>query len=324
MRQETLHAIMFSVLKEKGEPMYPRDLAEVIRKGGLYTQRDGTPLKDGQISARVNNNPDLFIRINRKVTINDGVIPETEKSPSSTKNIEASKANPTNVSKVGVQGVMEAKGGCEAIEDKQDDLKMAEEIIERAYELLIRKLGAGGLSVRNEMAFQIELGSILRILGNMYEFSPEDKFSLHFESYINLKEKSNKSGKNRARVDILIYYKSIRAAIELKFFKKENHREPNNRYDVFNDLSNLENYKESDIDLCYFMLGTDHTHYVDPKIGYSQDTGDFDFRDKVKYEDNKLLEYKTDKPYGSPIRLKQDYSFNWDIINKLNFLKVKV
>lgn len=324
MKQDTLHAIMLSVLEEKGEPMHSRDLAEVIRKKGLYTQKDGTPLKDGQISARVRNNRDLFMRIDGKVAINDSVISETEKSPSSIKNIETSKAYPTNVSKGGSPEVLEVKGCCEIIENKQGDLKMAEEIIERAYELLIRKLGAGGICVRNEMAFQIELGSILRILGNMYEFSPEDKFFLDFESYIDLKRISNKSGKNRARVDILIRYKSIKAAIELKFFKKENHREPNNRYDVFNDLSNLENYKESGIDLCYFMLGTDHTHYVDPKIRYSQDTGDFDFRDGVKYEKSKLLEYRTDKPYGSPICLKQDYSFNWDIISKLNFLKVKV
>lgn len=212
----------------------------------------------------------------------------------------------------------------EIVESKQNDLKMAEEIIERAYELLIRKLGAGGLCVRNEMAFQIELGSILRVLGNMYEFRPKDKFSLDFECYIDLKEKSNKSGNNKARVDILIRYNSVVAAIELKFFKKENHREPNNRYDVFNDLSNLENYKQSGIDLCYFMLGTDHAHYVDPEKIYSQDTGDFDFRDGVRYEANRLLEYRTNKPYGTPICLKQNYSFKWNSINNLNFLKLKV
>lgn len=210
------------------------------------------------------------------------------------------------------------------IESKQDDLEMANEIIERAYILLIRKLGAGGLCVQNEMAFQIELGAILRVLGNMYEFQPEDKFTLEFENYINLKEKSNKSGKNRARVDIVIHYKSIKAAIELKFFKKENHREPNNRYDVFNDLSNLEKYKESDMDLCYFMLGTDHMHYVNPPKPYSPDTGDFDFRDGAKYEANKLLEYRTAKPYGGPIQLKQSYDFKWEHINNLHFFKLKI
>lgn len=106
MNQDTLHAIMFSVLEEKGEPMHPRDLAEVIRKKGLYTQRDGTPLKDDQVSTRAGRCPDLFIKINRKVTIrvgnypdlcmrdnkkvtsNNDVISKTEKSPSKFREIQ--------------------------------------------------------------------------------------------------------------------------------------------------------------------------------------------------------------------------------------------
>lgn len=112
MRQDTLHAIMFSVLKEKGEPMYPRDLAEVIRKEGSYTQRDGTPLKDGQVSTRAGRYPDLFTRVDKrvtrrvgdypdlfmkdskKVTSNDSVIPETKKTSLKFKDIKAFNLDP--------------------------------------------------------------------------------------------------------------------------------------------------------------------------------------------------------------------------------------
>lgn len=114
-----------------------------------------------------------------------------------------------------------------------------------------------------------------------------------------------------------------RCAIELKFFKKENHREPNNRYDVFFDLANLEMYKESEIDLCFFMLGTDHEHYVNQKY-YSVNTKDFDFKDGSLYRKGTALCYNTSKHYGPDIILKNDYKFLWDKFTSINFLKVEI
>jgi len=116
---------------------------------------------------------------------------------------------------------------------------------------------------------------------------------------------------------------STKTALELKFFKKENHREPNNRYDVFKDLSNLELYKKNNIDICYFIIATDHQHYVNQK-DYSTDTKDFDFRDESEYNANTLLEYRTNKPYGNTIKLNNSYKFKWKQINDLYFLKVKI
>lgn len=71
MEKKTLHEIMQSVLKENGGSMHSNDLAEEIRRKGLYTQRDGTPLKDRQIHARVSNRPDLFVRLDGVVYIKD-------------------------------------------------------------------------------------------------------------------------------------------------------------------------------------------------------------------------------------------------------------
>lgn len=211
--------------------------------------------------------------------------------------------------------------------DKDNQLKLTEEIIETAYHLLIRKLANGGLTAKNENAFQLELGHILKTLGQLYEFRIVDKFHLEFETYVSLNEQSIKSRSDRARVDILVKYQddnnSTKAAIELKFFKKENHREPNSRYDVFKDLSNLELYKEQDIDLCFFILATDHNHYVNQKI-YSPDTSDFDFRHGKQYKAGTVLKYNTVKPYGDDIVLRQNYSFSWDTVEKYHFLKVKI
>ena len=211
--------------------------------------------------------------------------------------------------------------------DKDDQIKLTEEIIETAYRLLINKLAYGGLTAKNEAAFQLEFGYILKTLGQLYEFRLVDKFQLEFETYIILTEHSIKSKSDRARVDILIKYQdehsATKTAIELKFFKKENHREPNNRYDVFKDISNLEMYKQHGIDLCYFILATDHQHYVSQDV-YSEETGDFDFRNNKIYKAGTILQYKTEKPYDSDVCLHQDYEFKWNNVNELYFLKLKV
>lgn len=210
---------------------------------------------------------------------------------------------------------------------KENQIRLTEEIIETGYKLLTHKLAFGGLTARNENAFQLEFGNILKTLGQLYEFRLADKFRLEFETYLSLNGVSIKSKSERARVDLFIKYQdnssSTKAAIELKFFKKENHREPNNRYDVFKDISNLEMYKSHNIDLCYFILATDHHHYC-YQDHYSPDTADFDFRHDKNYKAGTILQYKTAKPFGPDIILKQDYSFKWDKINDLNFLKLKV
>lgn len=213
------------------------------------------------------------------------------------------------------------------ITDKENQKRLTEEIIETAYSLLTQKFAFGGLTARNESSFQLEFGHILKTLGELYEFRLTDKFHLEFETYISLSETSIKSKSDKARVDLLLKYQddntTTTAAIELKFFKKENHREPNNRYDVFKDISNLELYKNHNIDICYFILATDHDHYYDQKK-YSQDTSDFDFRDGKSYKAGTKLQYKTDNPYGQDISLNQDYNFTWDKINDSYFLKLKV
>ncbi len=182
---------------------------------------------------------------------------------------------------------------------KEEQVLLTSEIIETAYKLLTQKLAHGGLTAKNGAAFQLELGYILKTLGALYEFKPADKFHLEFETYLNLNSQSIKSKSDRARVDILLTYRddanSTSAAIELKFYKKENFREPNNRYDVFKDISNLELYKSHGVDICYLILATDHTHYVH-KEQYSADTSDFDFRHNASYKAGSVLRYRTAKP----------------------------
>ncbi len=206
-------------------------------------------------------------------------------------------------------------------------LERLKEIVDISYKILIQKIGNGSIKPWNEASFQLEFGIILKAIGHLYEFDIDDKFHLEFETGKKFNEISNKSGSNTARIDIFMMFKNkdvcVTAAIELKFFKKENLREPNNRYDVFKDLKNLELYKNNDVDLCFFILGTNHSHYVGAEK-YSKATSDFDFRDSTTYIKGTVLEYKTANPYGRPISLDNNYSFNWDKFENIYFLKVEV
>ncbi|WP_235841747.1 hypothetical protein [Confluentibacter sediminis] len=204
-----------------------------------------------------------------------------------------------------------------------------DELIQQAFKIFANKLANGGIIAENEFAFQFELGTILKTLGQLYEFKLEDKFHLEFETNILLNKESSKSKTKKARVDLLIKYKldnkTTQAAIELKYFRKKNNREPNNRYDIFTDISNLEYYKDN-IEICYFLLITDHQHYVD-KEAYSPDTSDFDVRHGKTYKANTNLSYRTPnkpKKYETDILLTQNYNFKWRTLGDFYFLILKV
>lgn len=203
-----------------------------------------------------------------------------------------------------------------------------EEIIEMSYKFFANKFANNGVSATTEHAFQFELGIILKSLGQLYEYKPTDKITVAFEAPFLLKNKTKTNKQAKSRIDLLLTYnyseKIYKAAIELKFFKKENHREPNNRYDVFKDILKLETYKKSGFHICYLILITDHQHYVSHGK-YSVDTADFDFRQGQSYKAGRILSYRTKKSYGPDIKLTQDYNFNqWRTLNNFYFLKMEI
>lgn len=204
------------------------------------------------------------------------------------------------------------------------------EVVDFAYDRLREKINGGRICIENEASLQLQFSSILKTTGELFERNKNELFSIELEKPVHLPDAHfEKSGTSKAKIDIWISFKNHEenigqsCAIELKFFKRSNHREPNNRYDVFSDIQNLEAYGNS-ADLGYLIVATDHDHYVN-KDRYSQDTGDFDFRHEKQYEANTVLTYKTKKPYGKPIKLSCSYLFSWDqYANSIHFLKLSV
>jgi hypothetical protein len=208
--------------------------------------------------------------------------------------------------------------------------KRINEIVKLAYDRLCGKINRQRIQVANEASLQLQLASILKTLGELYEESPSERFNIELEKNVKLTRGSfAKSGTEDAKIDIWFSLEDTESeechacAIELKYFKRANHREPNNRYDVFKDLENLERYGDF-VDVGYLLVATDHPHYIDQE-SYSSDTEDFDFRNGKIYRSGKELVYRTEKPYGPPIALLNDYTFRWQTVEAgLSFLLVAV
>jgi hypothetical protein len=204
------------------------------------------------------------------------------------------------------------------------------DIVEFAYARLREKINGGRIRIDNEASLQLHFSSLLKSIGELYENSKNEVFSIELESPVKLSDGSfGKSGSPKARIDILISFENLKTnlknkcAIELKYFKYANHREPNNRYDVFSDIQNLEMYGQS-ADIGFLIVATDHLHYVN-QDGYSQDTADFDFKHGSSYSAGTKLEYRTKKPYGASITLRNSYSFVWDECSDgAHFLKLRI
>ena len=187
-------------------------------------------------------------------------------------------------------------------------------IIELSFNCLYEKINGGLIIIENEASLQLQISSIMKTFGEQFIFRKDELFSIELEKPVLLSNGTfSKSNSSKARIDIFISIENIKTnektscSIELKYFKKSNQREPNNRYDVFKDIQNLENYGEFS-NFGYLIVATDHEHYISHNQ-YLDDTADFDSRNNSKYKSGTQLEYKTTIPYGNPIIFEIVYGF---------------
>lgn len=203
-------------------------------------------------------------------------------------------------------------------------VSQCETLISNAVKQLITQINSSQIPEFNEATIQHHLALQLHLLGKQ----TNSNFQMILEKRVRLQNGFfPKKRKKIADIDIFFKYDDkTRCAIEMKVFKRENHREPNNRYDTFADIGNLEIYNGAFADVGFFLLLTDHPHYYDNDFrAFSQRTKDFNFRDGSYYIKDTELSYNTAKPYGAPIKLSNSYKFNWTAVNgtwKLLLVKV--
>jgi hypothetical protein len=180
------------------------------------------------------------------------------------------------------------------------------QLVKAAVPALFAQIHGGRVRCESEATLQLHLGRVIATMGDIALVHPGETFSIELEKPL--------IGARRGRIDVWFNLATAddrdwRCAIELKFFKKANQREPNNRYDVFKDIARLEKCKDV-ADLGFMLVATDHPHYIE-QAGYSADTQDFDFRHGSKYLAGTRMDYRTASPYGEPITLLQSYDFLW-------------
>ncbi|MGQ0590364.1 MAG: hypothetical protein ACT4N8_12680 [Sphingosinicella sp.] len=194
------------------------------------------------------------------------------------------------------------------------------EIVFIAVRTLFAQIEGGRVRCESEATLQLHLGRVITTVGDLALVHPRETFSIELEKPL--------PGAKRGRIDIWFRLTSAddrecRCAIELKFFKKANQREPNNRYEVFKDIARLECCKDV-ADLGFMLVATDHPHYVDQEV-YSPDTQDFDLRHGKSYLAGRQMVYRTPKPHGPPITLTHDYNFTWtDATSQLRYMLLEV
>jgi len=64
-----LHEAIGHVLRDKKNSMTTQELADGINSRKLYIKKDGSKLERNQISARVSNHPELFVRVDGKIRL---------------------------------------------------------------------------------------------------------------------------------------------------------------------------------------------------------------------------------------------------------------
>lgn len=201
-------------------------------------------------------------------------------------------------------------------------------IVKIAIPALFEQIRGGRIVCESEATLQLHLGRIIATVADLHLLTPRETFSIELE-------KPLRGGRGkRGRIDIWFQLASdtgptVRCAIELKFFKAVNHREPNNRYDVFKDIARLESCRDV-ADVAFMLVGTDHQHYIS-QVNYSPDTKDFDTRHGAINWAGRQLEYRTSTPHGPPITLAHNYQFEWEALpdthyygRTLHFLLVEV
>jgi hypothetical protein len=191
------------------------------------------------------------------------------------------------------------------------------EMIELAYNFFCHQVGNGIIRIGNEASMQLQLSNILLQLSHLYVFSASEHFNVSLEEKITLNEGTPKTPNKKARADIWIELTEnsevlSQAAIELKYFKKpDGHAAAvtDNRYSIWKDLQNLEQYEKKEDGLLIVEIVCS-----DDPI-YSQKA-----YDKLTIKDGTIISsFEGDSTYND-IKLDYKYKADWNILGDFHFL----
>ncbi|MNW45036.1 hypothetical protein D3C74_222880 [compost metagenome] len=215
-------------------------------------------------------------------------------------------------------------------------IDMLKQIILTSRDILFGQIAHYKVEINNEADLQLHFSYILKSVGELFKFGIDHHLKIHLETPFVTKKILSKSESNRSKIDIVLEWFGststvVSCAIELKYFLAEGLREPQNRYAVFCDLANLEEYVQNSWDpkgdilnyysfqMGYFLLGTDNPHYVNKKF-YKDTTKDFDFRHNTTYTAGTELKYHAKNNTIKSVKLSKNYHFLWQKVSHYYYM----
>jgi len=123
-------------------------------------------------------------------------------------------------------------------------------VIDLGWDIFYKRVTTGRIKINNEASMQLHYASILHGLGELLCIKTGEIFDVEMESTV-----------GRKNIDITCSYGQIRAAVELKCFRKISNRAADlDMYDSLKDIERLFLYK--DFQVKKFICLTDNPYYI--------------------------------------------------------------
>lgn len=140
-----------------------------------------------------------------------------------------------------------------------DPIARLNEIIDLSWEILFERIVSRKLIINKESSLQLHLSKLIYDLGSCYCLLPGEIFEIEMETKYEKKS-----------IDIVCSLGQIRAAIELKCFRKSSNRATDlDSYDALVDIERLHSFIGFDIKK--FICLTDNKYYPEKNVtGYGK------------------------------------------------------
>jgi len=194
--------------------------------------------------------------------------------------------------------------------DKSERLK---NLLNTSFDLFLKQLVAGKITINKESSMQLHYSNLIHRLGDIICIEPREIFNIELESAY---EKKN--------IDITCGYDDVKAAIELKCFRKKSNRPMDiDMYDVLKDIERLYSYHGFAIKK--FICITDDNRYS--AANHTGHAGSVNIGNGVIYKKDFDIEPSwidkwKDKSRDRAIIFPNDVVFNWDKLGDWYFLNI--
>lgn len=175
-------------------------------------------------------------------------------------------------------------------------------ILDFAWEIFFERVAATRIKINKESSMQLHYSAILHGLGELMCIHPKETFTIELESAY-----------GRRSIDIVCSYDDVKAAVELKCFRKRSNRAVDiDMYDVLKDVERLLSY--NDFQVRKLICLTDNPYYSTGR--HSGHAGTVSIRNGIRYRQGVPIRPSwagkwKDKSRDSAIHLSKDVSFNW-------------